>query len=76
MMLALSEDWPDMAKSKDSGEGAGKAASRALSDGRSSKSSKSAAGSALTQKPMSKRANLTLSQAERAVGRYLSKKAG
>ena len=62
--------------SKGTGKKAATAASKTLRDGRTSKDSKSAAGSALSQRPMSKRANLTSSQADRAVGRYLSKKAG
>lgn len=60
---------------KNTSEKAGKAASRTLRDGRTSKDSKSAAGSALTQRPMSKRANLSNSQADRAVKRYLSRHA-
>lgn len=61
---------------KNTGEKAGKAASKTLRDGRTGKHAKSAAGSALTQMPMSKRANLSNSQADRAVKRYLSKHAG
>jgi len=65
-----------MAKDKGTGERAGKAASKTLRDGRTGRDSKSAAASALSQKPMSKRANLSSREADRAVGRYLSKKAG
>jgi hypothetical protein len=44
-----------MAKSKVTSSKAAKAASKVLRDGRTSKSSKTAAGSALSQKPPSKR---------------------
>ena len=52
---------------------AAKAASKTLRDARTSKSSKTAAGSALSQRPMSKRANITLTQADRAVKEYRSR---
>ena len=44
------------------------------SDGRSGKDSKSAAGSALVQHPMSKQGKISSRQAERAVNDYLSGK--
>ena len=44
-----------MAKSKVTSSNAAKAASKVLRDGRTSKASKTAAGSALSQKPPSKR---------------------
>jgi hypothetical protein len=62
--------------SKETSPKAAKAASKVLRDGRTGKSSKTAAGSALSQKPMSKRANLSLTQADRAVKEYRSKHAG
>lgn len=61
---------------KDSSTEARRAASKALRDGRTSKESKSAAGSALSQRPMSKPGKLSSSDADRAVKRYLSKKVG
>lgn len=61
---------------KNTGESGAKPASKTLRGVRAGKNSKTAAGSALTQMPMSKRANLSLSQADRAVERYLAKKAG
>lgn len=44
-----------MAKSKVTSSGAAKAASKVLRDGRTGKASKSAAGSALSQRPPKKR---------------------
>ena len=52
------------------------AASKTLRDGHGAKSPKSLAGSALTQRAMSKPASLSSSDADRAVKRYLSKLAG
>lgn len=64
-----------MAKNEQTGKKAGTAASKTLRDDRTAKASKTAAGSALSQrpdkKPHSKRANLTSGQADRAVKRYL-----
>ena len=60
--------------SKDTSSKAAKSASHVLRDGRAAKASKTAAGSALSQHAMSKRANLSSAQADRAVDRYLSKK--
>jgi hypothetical protein len=58
--------------SKTGRKAAGKGASAAAGNGRA----KSTAGSALSHRPMSKKANLSSAQADRAVGRYLSKMAG
>lgn len=57
-----------------SGRVAGSASSKTLRDGRSSKSSKTAAGSALTQRPMTKRASISEAQAAKAVKAYLSER--
>lgn len=50
-----------------------KSASKAPCDGRTGKHSKTTAGSALSQKAMSKPAKLTSAQAGRSVRAYLSK---
>jgi hypothetical protein len=48
--------WRDaMAKNEHTGEKAGKAASKVLKDGRTGKNSKTAAGSALSQRPDKKK---------------------
>lgn len=63
-----------MAKVERTGSAAGKAASKVLREGRSGKSSKTAAGSALSQRPVTKRASITEAQASKAVRSYLSEK--
>jgi hypothetical protein len=62
--------------SKSTGKKAAKAASKTLRGEGSARSSKAAAGSALTQRAMSKPAKLSSSDADRAVKRYLSQHAG
>jgi len=62
-----------MAKNESTGEKAGKAASIVLRDDRTGKNARTAAGSALSQRPMSKKGNITLRQAESAVRNYKGK---
>jgi hypothetical protein len=61
-----------MPKGQGSRNKAGSAASRVLRSDRSGKHSKTAAGSALTQKPVTKRALITEAQASKAVRMYLT----
>lgn len=56
------------------GQKAGSAASKVLRDGRSGKDTKTAAGSALSQRPVTKRASITEAQAAKAVRSYLSER--
>ncbi|MBI0538726.1 hypothetical protein D9599_24510 [Roseomonas sp. KE2513] len=53
---------------------AASAASKVLRDGRTGSASKTAAGSALSQRPMSKPAHISSAQATKAVQSYLSGK--
>lgn len=53
---------------------AARAASKTMRDGRTSKAAKTAAGSALSQKAMSKGGRLTTRDADRAVKTYLADK--
>lgn len=62
--------------SENTGKKAGAAVSKVLKSGRAGKAPKAAAGSALTQRAMSRPAKLSSSDADRAVKRYLEKRAG
>jgi hypothetical protein len=61
-------------KSEPTGKAAGTSASRLRRDGRPAKSGKTVAGSALSQRPVTKRASITEAQAAKAVGSYLSER--
>lgn len=61
-------------KSERTDKSTGTAASRLRRDGRPLKSSKTAAGSALSQRPVTKRASITEAQAAKAVRSYLSER--
>jgi hypothetical protein len=63
-----------MAKNEHTSQKAGKAASSVLRDGRTGKDSKTAAGSALSQRPSTKAAHVTNAGAAKAVRTYLSEK--
>lgn len=55
LFLATAQGDPLMAKNEQTGKKAGTAASKTLRDGRTSKDSKTAAGSALSQRPDKKK---------------------
>jgi hypothetical protein len=61
-----------MARNERTSSKSAKAASKVLRDDRSGKHAKTAAGSALSQRPVTKRASITEAQASKAVRTYLS----
>lgn len=60
--------------SERTGKATGTAASKLPRGGRPTKSGKTAAGSALSQRPVTKRASITEAQAAKAVRSYLSER--